>query len=427
MKTKIYSLVAAAMLTLGACTDNWERPVAEEGSLQFTSCSVDPDEIVKVVMGAPSRAEEVNTDNFIITIYDPQGKTGDDLTWTYSTIPEVLRLPVGKGYTMIVESHKIKPAAWDEPYYKGTATFDINHNKITRLGDIVCHFSSLKVSVTFSKDLLDNLSADSKVTVYKSESSDVLVFGLDETRAGYFDIPEGSTSMVAMLDGVLFGDPYNETKISNQLEVGKHFVFNFKLLTPPTPPQPTGTTAPSFAIDWDVEEVGLNHTVGVTEETLPDNDRPGGQEPEGPDDPNIPDDPVPAATFEPEGVVLNAPNYYPTDVSEAIVYITCPNKFQKLEVAIDSEILSPELLEEVELGSKFDLCNPGASKAKIDELLKINSGEDLKTKTELKFDVTSFLSMLKALGNGSSTFTITVTDSQGKSASTKLIIVTVEE
>lgn len=420
MKTKIYSFLTAGLLILaGACTDDWQPRNAEQGTLQLSSLGIQTgDENAAEQKSAPSRSD-VDTDNFIITIYDSHGLTQDDWQWTFAKMPEVIRLPAATGYRVVVESHEIKPAAWSEPYFIGSETFDIEQDKITRLGTILCYFNSLKVTVEFTEAFKKRASADTKAIVFRDETPDKLEYLRDETRSGYFQHPEGPTTVVTILNATLDGNPTTKQHVYKVDKPGSHLIVTYDVEPIPPVPSPTGTSNPSgIVLDVQFEIEGSSNQVAVEEDPLPSNDRPGQETPEKPDEPK----PAEAATFEPVGVVLNQDNIL-KDGMTAVVNISCPEGFEKLEVNIDSETLSPADLEDVGLAANFDLCAPGDLKETIDRLLKIDSGSAIKGQTTMKFDVSDLVGLLAVLGNGRSTFNIKVTDSKGAVASTKLIIV----
>ena len=420
MKNKIFNLLTAGFLVLaGACTDDWQ-PVESEGTLDLKSLALQQEE----VQDNESRAGE-NFNDFIITIFDAQGQTRADWSWTYAEMPEILRLPAANGYSLVVESHKIKPAAFEEPYFKGSQNFNIEQNKITPVGTVVCHFSSLKVSVVFAPELKRLMSADSKATIFKQESSDKLEYLRDETRAGYFEHADESTTLVAQFTGTVDGVEKYEQKLFTDVKPGTHIIVKFGAKPGPDIPDSEGTVNPDIQLDVEFEEVGINENVGGSEDPIQGEERPGKEEPEEPVGPNPPgpDDPdqPKAVDFQPVGVELNKPNTL-VDGMEVKVNILCPAGFSKLEISIISQTLTPDELVAVGLTDHFDLCNPGDLKEALDGLLQINTGEALKGQKEMLFDVSQLVGLLQLLGQGQSTFKIDVTDVNGQTGSTNLII-----
>lgn len=417
MKNKILNLLTAGLLVLaGACNDDKWEPVQADGTLDLKSMNLQQGEVEDIT----SRADG-NYNDFIITIFDAQGQTRADWTWTYAKMPEILRLPAANGYSLVVESHKIKPAAFEEPYFKGSQTFNIEQNKITPLGTITCHFSSLKVTVVFAPELKRLMSSDSKATIFM-DSDNKLDFGRDETRAGYFKHEQESATLVAQFNGTIDGTPKTEQQLFTDVKPGTHVVVKFGAKNGPDIPDPEGTVNPGIQLDVDFEVVDIDQNVGGGEDIIGGEERPGQEEPDDPNPPT-PDDPdqPKAVEFVPVGVKLNTPNTL-VEGMEVKVNILCPAGFKNLIVTIDSETLTPDELEAVGLKSSFDLCNPGDLKESLDNLLQINTGEALKGQKEMLFDVSQLVGLLELLGTGQSTFKIEVTDVNGESGSTNLII-----
>ena len=82
---------------------------------------------------------------------------------------------------------------------------------------------------------------------------------------------------------------------------------------------------------------------------------------------------------------------------------------------IDSEKLSPEELAGVGLAAKLDLVNPGSLEGALSGLgFPVNVGG----MKNVSFNITGFLPMLNALGEGTHNFILTVTDANGTTVKT---------
>ena len=75
-------------------------------------------------------------------------------------------------------------ADWDHPVYFAARDFAIEKNEDTVLEEIVCTLSNIKVTLTCSKDLADQFTAETISTISLGETPMVFVKG--ETRAAYF-------------------------------------------------------------------------------------------------------------------------------------------------------------------------------------------------------------------------------------------------
>jgi hypothetical protein len=105
------------------------------------------------------------------------------------------------------------------------------------------------------------------------------------------------------------------------------------------------------------------------------------------------------------------------DVEIPTIDIQALTGIENLLVDIDGATID-EVLAGIGLGGEFDLANPTAEvAASLAGLAAMNitlpSGEEVKGQTELAFDLSSFLPMLAALGEGAVDFKITVKDAAG--------------
>lgn len=430
MKTNILNIMAIGALVFGAvsCDDNnWGPNTGEEGSLQLSSLSIDMSDAEKIVTSTSSRAT-TNINDFIVTITDKNGSISPR-SWKYGEMPEVVTLPVGDAYIVEVESHHIAKAEWERPYYKGSSKpFGIENGKITRIGEITAKFASLKVSVVFADDMRAVMGNDVKVTVIANDEGE-LVYTPEETRAGYFEVVEGSTTMVAHFEGSINGVKTVFDTPFDDVEAGQYRIVTYKVKKSPEIPEQSGTIDPSNGIEIDasVENVEIDSNVQVEEDVIDPSDRPGQEEqPENPnpgpggDEPG-PDDPVdePAATFE----ATDSPNLkldqvnnvadFPTGdpAGNAIVTISCPKGIKNFLVNINSNSEDFNLtLEEMNMVS-FDLAYPGEAESNVDSL-GLPYGNQVINQTTVEFNITTFVPML-GIYPGDHSFELTVTDNEG--------------
>ena len=91
---------------------------------------------VEVSSSTPiTRASEVNTDNYLIRIYDAEQNLVRE--WKYSELPEIFTLRVGS-YTVQALSHEVQPAEFEVPFYYAEESFTIEANKVKDLEPLVC-------------------------------------------------------------------------------------------------------------------------------------------------------------------------------------------------------------------------------------------------------------------------------------------------
>ena len=424
MNNKIITIAAGLglMIAGASCSEQWTPPTVEEGTLALEDLTVDVDQQQKPVVDSGSRAAaDIDKSNFIVTITPADGS--EVIEYTYGNMPEVVTLKTGS-YGLTVESHKVKDAEWEAPYYTTSTTFEIKKNSITRLDPQICRFKSIGVAVSYSDKLRAMLGDDVKVTVVANDMGR-LEYTRDETRVGYFKAIEGSTTMVVTLTGTIGGQHVEHVKAFTDLEGGQRRMIVYNAVPAPEPPSQTGDINPGgITIDSDLEVIDVDGNVQTGEDTEnPKN--PWDDEGQGGDGPKPPTPDDDAATFTSEYLDLTGANdvdSYGTEAGKkpAVVEIACPKGFAKLEVEIESAFLTEEMLSGVGLTTKFDLANPGAYAEGLAGLgFKI--GDDVKGKTSSTFDITGFMPLIFEAGEHK--FHITVTDSEGGVSKLTLILV----
>lgn len=223
MKTKILSMLTlvVAAIGLGACSEDWQPKLEKTGTLSLSSMGI-------AVQGEETVARaEYDLNNFIVNIFQSGETKNVVASWKYSELPEIFTLPVGK-YRVDVVSHQVKPAEWSAPLYKGSAEFEIKNGEITSVGNIVCRFASLRVSVKFSDNLIAAAGSDLQVEVVAGESGS-LIFTTAESRSGYFEVVDGSTTLAAYFKGTVKGYYEDLHKVYTDVKPGQHRIITFTL------------------------------------------------------------------------------------------------------------------------------------------------------------------------------------------------------
>lgn len=356
-------------------------------------------------------------------------------SWTVATMPEVVSLPTGD-YRIFVESHKVQKAEWEKPYYKGEQTFTIEAGKITQVETVTCKFASVKVTIKLTDDFRAIVGDDATFTVHVNDSGE-LVYGVNETRAGYFEAVEGSTTMVIDFKGTLNGKVFEKT-FSDFVDIaaGQHREVTFGATEAPTPDQPSGDAEiGGINIDLSYSDKDIDGNISYEEENIT-GQRPGQETPKDPETPENPDDPTPPGTEEPitfTSATLDLENVndagnFDGSAGSAVVDIHADKGLKHLYVKIISKILDESALEGIGLATSFDLAEPGALEEGISSL-EFPYGEDVVDKTDVKFEISKFLPMLSALGTGDDAvanheFSVTAVDSEGneKAFSLKFIV-----
>lgn len=389
---KVFNIALAfiCIFMFSACEEDWSpEQLLEEptGTLSLATIAVD----IETAETEVAR-NTVDFSNFIVAISNEADGVLVE-SWKYAEMPEVITLEVGK-YKIEVKSHELEAAQWDAPYYYASKSFAIEENKVTEIGEMVCKLSNVKVSVKYSDALYQALGDD--VTVKVEAGNGALDYVKDESRVGCFELPEGSSSVIASFAGTVNGNYTTLRRVFTDVEVGQHIIITFSLST--------GGFNADLIVDAGVSEDEVDVNVPGEDPEVP-GDRPG----EG-EDQNAP-------TITSETLDLNGVNLITSSLI-AKVDISVPNGIELFEVKIISDQLTPELLQEVGLAAEFDLAHPGDLESVLHEL-EFPTGDQVLGQTQMSFDITMFMELLVAFP-GTHKFQLTVTDAQGLSAEATL-------
>ena len=419
MKNKIYKFLAASLVLLGASScdeSSWEHNLeAGQGGLELGSLSIEVNNSETVITRA-----SVDVNDFIVTVIDTKTESTKG-PWKYGEMPEILTLPVGD-YKVTVESHKINKAEWDKPYYLGSEPFKIESGKITKIGDVIAKFSSLKVTIKFSDELKKNLGDDAQVSV-KGTNGAELVYTPKETRAGYFAL-DGSTTFAAHFSGSVNGVATTYQTAFNNVEAGQHHILTYGVKVGPEIPEQEGQIdQPSIEMDVDYEIADdINSSTQIDDDLLDSSDRPGideqkpdepGTEEPGEDDPKD-DKAIIFEAYNSPKLSIDKVNKIDAESSKefgnAIIRILCAAGIKDFEVEIsstDNDLFMPAI---VSMGlDKFNLTNPDSKTIENLTKLELPYGDDVINKTTLDFNITPFISLLGKF-SGIHTFSMKVTD-----------------
>lgn len=345
----------------------------------------------------------INTDNFIIRIYDmdKEGKMVQE--WKYSEMPEIFTLKVSH-YSITAMSHEVQPAEFEKPYYFSKQDFEITENTVTDLKELVCTLNNIKVRIAYDDELQKLLDEDSKVKVSIGEGR--LEYAKDETRAGYFKSIGETNILIADLNATVQGEKVTMSKAFIDVLPGEERIIKYSMK------QNSGG-------DGDNGEIGkvdiqIDATCEVVEKDI--TIAPGEEEPLPETKPAITGkgfDITQSITI-PPGVSTDNP--YPV-----IVKIAVPEGIRNLEIGITSS--SSDFAGAIsDLGlTDFDLANPGALIG-ILQNLGLPYGDKVVGKTDIDFDISGFTGLLMGFP-GTHRFNLKVTDDKGNTASAILALI----
>ena len=422
MNYKIFSTIAIATFMMSSCSDNWAPSTDDEGVGQLRMDAINVTNAENVINRAG-----VDVSNFIVSINNADGETVK--RWKYSEMPEVVTLPVDEGYYIDVISHNQEKAAWEAPFFKGSSEkFNIVKNQLTNAGTITCKLSNIKVSIKFADDLKKIMEDDCKVTVIANDAG-LLEFTANETRSGYFQAIEGSSTLVATFTGTIRGSYEEIRKVYTDVEAGQHRIITYSVKSgDPTIPDENGNIdiADGISIDMTTIDESVNGNVS-TDEDIIDGDRPGQEEPVYPE----PDQPTPDEPSE-KFFTFNT-SISLTETNQAVegkdysIDIVSVNPLANLKVKIESNYLTDEFLAGVGLVSEFDLANltPELSAMLGEGGFGFPTGDQVKGSKSVKFDLTPFIPLLNLspTPNDIHKFHLTVVDDKNNSETVVLTFI----
>lgn len=432
MKFKFLSYIAlgvAAASLASSCQESWAPSNERTGQLSLSSLGIQIDSSVSTtstdVRKSKESREEASTydvSEFLIRVYDSQNAMVAN--WRFAEMPDIFTLPVGKNYRLDIVSHEVQKADWAKPLYVGSATFDINDSQITDIGKVICKFSSLKVSVEFSPELKKAMGADARVRVVTNDVGE-LIFTATETRAGFFEVLKGSNTLAYYFEGSVNGTNEEFHNIYTDVIAGQHRIIKFSLKTNNTQPdEETGSINPGSGINVNVDVIDEDMQSNASPSEDPEHPkRPDEEEwPENPDDPVKPDDPVTNGEITFTSNLSFEEEMNPLEEPDGVVNVYVEKGIRNFVVTITPGSADfKNVLNDVNVPLVFDIANPTEADEGVMGLLGSDGEplESVKNKTDVRFDITGFLSLLNIYG-GTHKFMLVVTDNDGYSESRTL-------
>lgn len=425
------ALFAVGSLITGCGDDTWQpESIKKDGTLDLKSLNVGVSDNL-ITIETTSRAEsdkkaDINVNTFNVYIKNNQGTVVNQ--WTYGTMPEIITLKEGD-YTLSVESHTVQKAEWDRPYYKGEKSFKITADKVTAIGELVCKFASIKVTIGYSDLLKKYMEDDCRVTVVCNDVGS-LEFNPKESKAGYFEALEGSSTLVATFKGSVNGSQALQRVALNDVVGGTHRLIVFKL-TPASEEKGYLVVDDGITIDYEIFDQQGNGTIDIEEDIIGGDNRPG-HEDDDEDDPSENTITITSQTLSFDTPMnpldFGNPDENP-ELKKAIVNISAPKGIKNLNVTISStseDFIDVLADEAVDVPTQFDLSNPVVNGKDYSEKFKTQFGfpvgNDVKNQTTVVFDITQFVPLLR-LYDGTHTFTLETVDNTGKKLKKNLVFI----
>ena len=404
---KILYIIAAAAVVAACGTKNATQP---EGMGQLS--------LTAVQEGAyATKANDVLGD-FVVDIVRPSDG------WTkhydrYIDIPQTISLGSGD-YTLTVASPQQRHAAWDLPYYSGSAQFTIRVDELTPV-NVTASLQNMKVSFVLTESFKNELSSYSivvtnaaswdaadaaeKSLTWSSATGDV------EQKAGYFSV----APLRVKVDGyraVDNSESHSELIISDVAAKDHHIIT--------LDARVTGlVNGVSISIDPSVNDRESNVEVPGWDEVPVE----GGPSDDNPDDPT--DDPQPSTA--PVMSWDKNPTFAPTPIAEKMdveIVIEAPEGIRDFVVDVDSNVLGETIAGLAGASYTYspdtpftmDLINDEAMIAALNGMIPV--GDQLKDQVKVNFSLSQLVPLIAVYSpeSGSQhTFTLKVTDKKNQS------------
>ena len=385
------------------------------GYLSLSALSVEVVSDHKPVDGELSRAEatraDVDINTFDCTIYDESG-VNVIKSFKYGERPqEAIELEAGK-YLLKMISGEIPGAAFENPVYGLTEPFTIVRKQTTTLDNLVCTLQNIQASVSYSTDLRAALSDDTTATLTVGNSS--LVFGVDETRSGYFKAEKSLNDIDVLVKGMYtqegkapaafeFNTTIKNVKAGQYSDIQLYIEYSGE-----------GNISISVTIDgWVVDQSVVYDLAQLVSENV-----------------MVDDSDKPTITLV-DGDIDSAVTLAQTDFDQSgnctksiVVDIAAKSPITALTVDITST--NPAMtssLAEYGLTSSIDMCNAGAAASAL-KLMGLAVNNQVLGQTAVSYDITAQMKLLKEY-IGTHSFTVTVTDEQGGNTE-KTLAITIE-
>ena len=410
--------MALAAILAVSCNDGLriesnEQVGATTGFLSLSALSVelvaDHQPSIDDVAGKVNTRAAADINTFNCAIYDQSGSNLIQ-AFKYGQRPSSpIELEAGN-YIFTISSGEVPAAAFESPVYAHTEPFTINIKQTTELTDMVCTLQNIQASVTYSVDLRQSLSDDTTATLTVGSSS--LVFGVDETRSGFFKAEKALNDIDVLVKGMYtqqdkapaafeFTTTIKDVKAGQYSDIQLYIEYSSQ-----------GNISISVTIDgWVVDqEVVYNLAGNIAEDIIVDDN----------------DQPVITLVG---GDITEAQSLYATDfdnkgncTKDIIVEVATKSAITSLVVDIAST--NPTLvasLDQYGLSSTMDLCQAGAATAAL-KLMGLPVNDQVAGQTAVLYDITAQMKLLRDYV-GSHTFTVTATDSKGGVTTAALTII----
>ena len=412
--------MTVALLVAGCAKDrliinsnNGSGAMGDKGYLSVSGltadCRIDERDVEQGTSSTRSGAIDVNTFDCRIL----NDKNEEVLAFKFGERPaEQIALDAGD-YLFEIKSGEVPGAAWDSPVYGCVEPFKIVRKEVTTLEEVVCTLLNIKVTVSYSPDLLERLGEKTLTTAKIGENS--MEFSISEERAAFFLAPQLENTIELTVSGTYAADKINfknieMTKSVAGVKAGQHSKILFYVSNAEEGSIEVGVTIRDWVTDeiipCDVKDL-------ITENEWKEED----------DDPVVEDTADPSIVW--DGYDISK-RYSLSDVKSVDILVNSTKGISGFTVQIISDTLTAEELAKTGLCDVMNLCYPTKSydSRNPDTFIDVDQplrdldfvvGEDVIGKNFVKLSITQFLGILQTVSSTGHrhSFVLTVTDAEG--------------
>lgn len=436
----IFSIAVAVLLATTSCErekigyeDDDENNIVNPQMVDLALRSLIQCEVVEETQEttqATTRSGAVSVENFIVQLYKEDNSLVNQ--WTYKDMPELVSVLQGNYYVKVM-SHT-EAAVDTKPYYEGeSGIFEVKPSAVTEVEKIICIMKSIKLVLTFDTSLTGDentpgyLGTDIKITLSLGEAKYQYTDLTDVDPIIYFAAPDEKNNVITVrFEGTVDGvkEDFTRTYTANE---GEYLKIKFTLKNVGEGEiESAGTAGLTLKLDVKVTVIRQNTNISVEEEVIPEDTPDDGGDDVDETIPTIKGrgfDIKKAQNVDKNGKLENV------EGGSCIVDITAPMRFAHLYVTIDSEKLTPDVLESVGLVDEFDLAYPGELASKLGKNadgtgLGFPISDQVIGQKTLVFDITGFTPLLNIYGAAEHKFIIKAVDQEGTEVEETLTLIT---
>lgn len=404
MKKIFFAAIAA--LAIFACNKQVksEEIPAETGGLRL---SIAGDPTIELV----TKSTEVNIDYSKLAVKILAQATNEPVhTFAYAEVPEVITLDKGD-YKVLVETQGVALPAFNTPVFRGEETFTITPGEVSQL-KVTVAAAVAKVSIVLDKSFTDEVTEDYSVTLI-AHDGETIIFKKENIAAddAAFLAPADFDLVIKAIRKTT-GAPISKAYTISDVKAKHHYTFTVRAIA-------TGSVSLDDFIQIDDNYTDRGEDVlvdGFEQDPIIDPEDPKDPEPEEPAENNIvitaPGITAPVTYLQGQGLPAG---------EKFIMSATVPEGVAKFEVSVPSKELQG-MLDAVDQPYSVDLASMSGDQLDFwGGLLGImNPATEVLGKTQVDFDVTTFIALMPADTN---IMNLKVTDAKGQTKEAKVQII----